>query len=366
MKKTAFGVLLVWLLFFVQPVRAAEISLPDLTAMQEAGDAWMDKDQMEISSLLSALLRGEDPLQAADPKQRAAHIVENFFTDMTGLFRQMLLMLLCAALFQVLAGLVEDRQIAQMGFSILFMLLATLLIRDFVTETKKLETLLNSLCNFMQASGTAYSLVVLGASGTASAAFFTQGILLVAMLTQKLIAGVFLPVMVCAVLLGICDKLSEERLISVLTEGMEKLVIWGFHTVMAAVTGVQLLRNMLAPAFDSFRRSAVGRAAASLPGIGSMVDAAAQTLLASAVLIRNCMGIAVLIVLFCGALTPVLHMTVRCGMFYLLAAIAQPVADQRIVGCLRVVARGYGIYVRLLAGTVVLFFLVVAVMTQTA
>ena len=362
MKKTAFGVLLVWLLFFVQPVRAAEISLPDLTAMQEAGDAWMDKDQMEISSLLSALLQGEDPLQAADPAQRVAHIVENFFTDMTGLFRQMLLMLLCAALFQVLA----NRQIAQMGFFILFMLLATLLIRDFVAETKKLETLLNSLCNFMQASGAAYSLVVLGASGTASAAFFTQGILLVAMLTQKLIAGVFLPVMVCAVLLGICDKLSEERLISVLTEGMEKLVIWGFHTVMAAVTGVQLLRNMLAPAFDSFRRSAVGRAAASLPGIGSMVDAAAQTLLASAVLIRNCMGIAVLIVLFCGALTPVLHMTVRCGMFYLLAAIAQPVADQRIVGCLRVVARGYGIYVRLLAGTVVLFFLVVAVMTQTA
>ena len=89
-------------------------------------------------------------------------------------------------------------------------------------------------------------------------------------------------------------------------------------------------------------------------------------LLASAVLIRNCMGIAVLIVLFCGALTPVLHMAVRCGMFYLLAAIAQPVADQRIVGCLRVVARGYGVYVRLLAGTVVLFFLVVAVMTQTA
>ena len=144
MKKTAFGVLLVWLLFFVQPVRAAEISLPDLTAMQEAGDAWMDKDQMEISSLLSALLQGEDPLQAADPSQRIAHIVENFFTDMTGLFRQMLLMLLCAALFQVLAGLVEDRQIAQMGFFILFMLIATLLIRDFVAETKKLETLLNS------------------------------------------------------------------------------------------------------------------------------------------------------------------------------------------------------------------------------
>lgn len=366
MKKTAFGVLLVWLLFLVQPVQAAELYLPELTDMQEAGDAWLDGDPMDISGLLSSLLQGEDPLQATDPAQRIAYIAGNFLTDMTELFRQLLLMILCAALFHVLAGLVEDRQIAQMGFSILFMLLAVLLIRDFVTETEKLKTLLNSLCSFMQASGAAYSLVILGASGSVSAAFFTQGILLVVTLTQKLIAGVFLPVMVCAVLLGICDKLSEERLISVLTEGMEKLVVWGFHTVMAAVTGVQLLRNMLAPAFDSFRRSAVGRAAASLPGIGSMVDAAAQTLLASAVLIRNCMGIVVLIVLLCGALTPVMYMAARCGVFYLLAAIAQPVADQRTVGCLRVVARGYGIYVRLLAGTVVLFFLAVAVMTQTA
>ena len=53
----------------------------DLTAMQEAVLAWMDKDQMDISSLLSALLQGEDPLQAADPAQRAAHIVKNFFVN---------------------------------------------------------------------------------------------------------------------------------------------------------------------------------------------------------------------------------------------------------------------------------------------
>ena len=366
MKKTAFGVLLVWLLFFVHPVQAAELSMPDLTDLQAAGESWLDGDQLEISELLSSLLEGEDPVQAVDMGQRIKYIAGNFLGNVTGLFRQLLLMILCAALFHVLAGLVEDRQIAQMGFSILFMLLAVLLIRDFVTETEKLKTLLESLCSFMQASGAAYSLVVLGASGSVSAAFFTQGILLVVTLTQKLIAGVFLPVMVCAVLLGVCDKISEERLISVLTDGMEKLVVWGFHTVMATVTGVQILRNMLAPAFDSFRRSLIGRAAESLPGIGSMVDAAAQTLLASAVLIRNCMGIAVLVVLLCGALAPVLYMAVRCGMFYLLAAIAQPVADQRIVGCLRVVARGYGIYVRLLAGTVVLFFLAVAVMTQTA
>lgn len=366
MKRIFLTLFFLAVFFWATPVMAAEDMLPDLSELESAGEQWMPKQPVDLSVLFLRLLKGEDPLKAAEVNGWIRNTVRDLTGNVVELFRQVLLLVLCAALFHILAGLVEDRQIAQMGFYILFMLLAFLLIRDFVTETKKMEKLLQDLCSFMQASCAAYSLAVLGASGSVSAAFFTQGLLLVTTLTQKLIVSAFLPVMVCEVLLGICDKISEERLLSVLTEGMEKLVLWGLRSVMAAVTGIQILRNMLAPAFDTFQRSLLGRAAQALPGIGSMVDAAAETLLASAVLIRNCLGIVVLLVLLGGSLLPVLYMLLRCGMFYLLAAFAQPVADKRIVGCLKVVARGYGIYARLLAGTVLLFFLTVAVMTQTA
>jgi stage III sporulation protein AE len=146
---------------------------------------------------------------------------------------------------------------------------------------------------------------------------------------------------------------------------MEKFVLWGMKTVVAGMTGVQILKNMLAPAMDTLKRSALGKAAEAIPGIGSAIGGAAQVLLASAVLIRNCMGIVILLVLVVGSLSPLLHMALKCGVLYVLSAVGQPVADRRMLGCIRSVARGYGMYVRVLSGTLVLFFLAVALMAQT-
>ena len=245
------------------------------------------------------------------------------------------------------------------------MLLATLLIRDFSEETEKIGTLLQELCSFMQVASAACSLAMVGAGEVTAAAFFTQGLLLLVTLTQWLIGRVFLPVTQCSVLLAVFDRISEKRLLSDLGELMEKAVLWGMKTVIAAVTGVQILRNMLAPALDTLKRSALGKAAQAIPGIGNMVGSAAEVLLASAVLIKSCLGIVILLILVMAGLSPLLHMVLKCAVFYLAAAFGQPVADPRIVGCIRAVARGYVICLKILSGTLLLFFLAVVVMAKT-
>lgn len=346
--------------------QTADISLPDMTEMQQAGEEWLDGVELSLPALIRQLMAGEDPLTAVELDGLLTQLVKNMGNDMTKLFRQILLLILCSAVFHMLAEIAADSRAGEMGFYILFMLLCALLLQEFTVDSRRIAELLQILCTFMQTSCAAYSMVILGASGSLSTVFFEQGLLFVITVTQWLVARIFLPVLVCSVLIGICDKISEERLLSVLTEGMEKFVRWGMQTVLAVVTGVQILRNMLAPAFDTVRRSVLGRAAEAVPGIGSMVNAAAEMLLASAVLIRNCMGIVILLVLVIGSLSPVLVMAMKCGAFYLLAALAQPVADRRIVSCLKVMARGYGLCVRILSGTVLLFFITVAVMTQVS
>lgn len=364
MKYTVWLVILCSFFLWQRPVYAGEETLPDMTDMQSAKEGWTDGIELDLKGLLQRLMQGEDPVTAVQADDMLRQLAGKLCNDMTKVFRQIFLLVLCSALFRILSKIAADERTEETGFYILFMVLCTLLIREFTQDTKQIASLLQALCVFMQTSSAAYSMVILGASGSLSAAFFEQGLLLVITVIQGIVTKVFLPLLVCAVLIGICDKISQERLLSVLTEGMERFVRWGMQTAVALVTGIQILRGMLAPAFDAVRRSALGKAAEAVPGIGSMVNAAAEMLLASAVLIRNCMGIVILIVLVAGSLSPILCMAVKCGMFYLLAALAQPVADRRITGSLKVVAGGYGLCVRILTGTVVLFFIAVAVMTQ--
>ena len=365
--KKLYAVLFVLLFLCCPKVVLAEekLQIPQLSELQKAGDALLDDKTIDIKEIFSRMMQGEDPLSAAKLEQQMKALLKEFADNATLLLRQILLLLLFSAIFRVLSGIVQDTRISETGFYILFMLLATLLIRDFSEETEKIGTLLQELCAFMQVASAACSLAMVGAGEVTSAAFFTQGLLLLVTLTQWLIGQIFLPVAQCAVLLAVFDQINEKRLLSDLGELMEKAVLWGMKTVIAAVTGVQILRNMLAPALDTLKRSALGKAAQAIPGIGSMVGSAAEVLLASAVLIKSCLGIVILLVIVIAGVSPILHLALKCAAFYLAAAFGQPVADPRIVGCIRAVARGYVICLKVLSGTLLLFFLAVAVMTKT-
>lgn len=362
-----FAVLLLMIILLMPVgVQADEASqLTDLSELQSAGEDLLDGEKMDLKEIFSRILQGEDPLSALELERQLKLLLEDFLSGATLLLRQILLLLLLSAAFRVLSGIVQDARISETGFYILFMLLAVLLIRDFSGETEKLGELLNDLCSFMQVASAACSAAMVSAGELSSSAAFTQGILLLVTVTQWLIGRVFLPVLQCAVLLEVFDQISEKRLLSELGELMEKFILWGLKTIMAVVTGVQILRNMLAPALDTLKRSALGRAAETIPGIGNLVGSAAEVLLASAVLIKNCLGIVILLVLVMSSLSPLLHMALKCAAFYLMAAFGQPVADPRITGCVRAMARGYGLCLRILSGTMLLFFLAVALMTGT-
>ncbi len=363
MKKIGLVLCLVFL--FALPVQAAEEEMTDISAWEEAKDAFLGEVQLDISSVFQGLMAGEDPLTLLDIKTQLKGLGKTFLEEATLLIRQILLLLLFSAAFRVLSGITGDQRVTETGFYILFMLLAVLLLRDFQKETESVSTLLDRLCEFMQIAGASLSLVMISGGSPVSGAFFQQGMLLMLNVTQWVISRIFLPVVQCGVLLSMFDHISDRRLLSELGELMEKFVLWGMKTVVAGMTGVQILKNMLAPAMDTLKRSALGKAAEAIPGIGSAIGGAAQVLLASAVLIRNCMGIVILLVLVVGSLSPLLHMALKCGVLYVLSAVGQPVADRRMLGCIRSVARGYGMYVRILSGTLVLFFLAVALMAQT-
>ena len=355
---------LFWLLLPVTVQAEEETQMPQFSELQEAGDTLLEGKNLDIKKSFSRMMQGEDPLSSMDVKQQLQVLLEDFADSATLLVRQLLLLLLFSAIFRILADIVSDDRISETGFYILFMLLAVLLIRDFSAETKELGELFTNIGSFMQVASAACSLVMVSAGEVTSAAFFTQGLMLLVSLTQWLIAQVFLSVTRCGVLLTVFDQISERRLLSDLGDLMEKFVLWGIKTVIAAVTGIQILRNMLAPALDTLKRSTLGRAAQAIPGIGSMVGTAAEVLLASAVLIKSCLGIAILLVLVMAGLSPLVHMALKCAALYVVAAFGRPVADPRIVGCIRAVARGYAICLKLLSGTLLLFFLAVAVMVR--
>ena len=75
------------------------------------------------------------------------------------------------------------------------------------------------------------------------------------------------------------------------------------------------------------KRSAVGKAASAIPGIGNAVTAVTELVLTSAVMVRNSFGAVIVILLLLIGAGPIIHYGSLSLVYRFLAAIAQPISD---------------------------------------
>ena len=83
-----------------------------------------------------------------------------------------------------------------------------------------------------------------------------------------------------------------------MAELLKNIISWVLKTALGLIIGMQLTRNLVAPALDSLRRTVIGKTASALPGVGNAIDAVTEMVIGSAALIRNCVGAVAVVILF--------------------------------------------------------------------
>lgn len=67
----------------------------------------------------------------------------------------------------------------------------------------------------------------------------------------------------------ICESSFQEEMLGKMAELIETVISWGLRTLLGVAAGLQVVRGLVAPVMDSLKRSAVGKTAGALPGIGA-------------------------------------------------------------------------------------------------
>ncbi len=94
--------------------------------------------------------------------------------------------------------------------------------------------------------------------------------------------------------------------------------------------------------------------------MGRLGQGAGEIMLGCAMLIKNSVGMAAIIVLFFIVLTPLVKTLIFSLMYRLLSAVLQPVSDNRIVEGIEAVARAGNLYY-IVIRCIYMFFIVIAI-----
>lgn len=378
----AAGALAIFSLSFLIPIQARAENAFDYDRVQEEAEEpdtslLEDLDFSEVQKTVDEILEGNfqfetTVLDLITGKQ--AFTLESFLESLIRQAgssweteKQILLSILvlgiAASLFSNFSTIFQNQQIADVSFEIAYMLLFLILLQVFSGAAELAAGVIGALRQFMDALIPAYCLAVTMASGTATAVVFYQFLLGLIYVLEWLIQEGLLGLIRVHVILVFINHLTKEEYLSQMTELVGKLAGWVLKTVLAVVIGFNTLQGIITPVIDSLKSTAFSRVTRMIPGIGNVAGSVTDVLLGSAVLIKNGIGAAALVVIVLLCLAPLVKLGILAVLLELASALIQPVSDKRMTGCVAGVGGAIRLLFRAVFTVAVLFVITVVVVT---
>ncbi|MDY3250169.1 MAG: stage III sporulation protein AE [Candidatus Choladocola sp.] len=345
-----------------KPEETAEEYL-NLTEIQKELEMLTQTEVFSFTDTVKKLITGEIPFHFEDI---LPFLFSLFFSEMNQMRKtalQILIIVLSSAVFSNFVRMFENSQIADISFYAVYLLISTMLVRCFSTMNQLVSNTCDSVSAFMKVLLPSYLITVVLSSGTVSALGFYEITVLAMNLLQLFIIKIILPSINFYLILLILNQLSMEEYLSRFAELAETVIGWTIQSILGIVLGLQAVQCLIAPAVDSLKNSSLHQLAKSVPGVGSALDAAAETVAGSAVVIKNAVGVAGILALLVICLTPILKLSACILIFRILCAVIQPFSDRRMVDGIDSISRGSVLLLKTLLTCLAIFIVSLAMIT---
>lgn len=277
----------------------------------------------------------------------------------------LVILLLSAAVLSAIARAFKNKQISEMGFYMIFLLLFLIMMKSFGVCYTLTETVIGDLIDFMRVLMPAYLMAAAVSAYRTTAVMYYEGFLLLIYYLQKLVLSLILPGIRCYVLFSLLSYLGKEDFFARGRDGLKRGILFVLKAMIGVPAGLQMIQGMIFPAIDEMKHTAVSKGVSSLGSIGNVAQNVTDVILGSGALLKNGIGVvaAGLIVSIC--LVPVVQVACYVVFYQLLAATAEPVVDKRFTGAIGELGDGIGLLVKVLFTVCAMFLLTIAIVCVT-
>ncbi len=341
-----------------------KLDFDDLDELLEQEVFAGQREKVKFSDIVEVLLT--EGIQGVDGELLKNWISDAFIYELAENRQVLAQVVLLAVVFSVLhnfTGTFQGGYIANLLFLMVYCVMAVLLLATFLDFGDLVEDTLSQSVDFMKMLVPTFCFSMIFAAGTESAAGFYQLAFLVIYLIQWLFLNILSPMVHMYVLIELFNHFYEDEKFQNLSELLHSAIRISMKTAGTIVVGLNVVQGLILPAKDRLFGSATLKAASAIPGIGNTIGNVGEMLLGAGALIKNCVGVAALLVLVIIGIIPILKILLLSLMYKVAAVVVEPVADKRFAGCLRGMAEGGVLYLQLLVYATALFFVTIALTT---
>ena len=304
-----------------------------LDELEQGMEELFPEYDISLENLMNKLLSGNVIDALAEFMQEIIVQLSGNTLGLKNIFVWLLVLGVTSALMSHLVEVFDKHQVADLSFYFMYLLMTAILLKCFAEIAQTAVTALESIVLFGRLLVPVYLLTVGVATGSITAAAYYQLLLILIYGVEQILLGVVVPLVYSYCLLSVINGIWIEEKLTLFVEFVEKLIGWILKASIGAVTGVSVFQSVLTPVLDSVKKGAWQKAIAVIPGIGKGAEGAMELIVGSAVVIKNSVGLVLLMLLFFLCATPLLQIFFTAVMIKAAAAFMGIVSDKRITAC---------------------------------
>lgn len=301
-------------------------------------------------------------------KQLALYMRQEFFADIgdyRGIFVSVLLLGLLSAVFSEFGRLFEGKQIADLSYYIIYLMMVTVLLQVMERGIALTSNTLENIADFSRILIPTYCLSVgLAAGGTTAIAFYEIALLIIFMI-ERMMLILIIPCIYSYVFLAVMNGIGPDSRMDGIVKLLKKGIQLILKLVITAISCFGVLQAIITPVLDSVQSNTLQTLAASIPGIGGFINTATEVVYGSAVLVKNAVGVAGIILLIILCVEPLIQLAFLTFALKAAAAVMGIVADRRMNHCVEQISDGSDLLFRSAATAMALFVITISIVAVT-
>lgn len=337
----------------------------DLSGMDEVIQGYFPEMNNSSEELLRELMQGNIRTVMEKIWEKVCYRIWGELPFARQMFIYILVIGIASSFFSGFSDLFSKGKQAKVAFYLLYLTLIGVLIKAFMMTSQIASQTIHSVVDFVRMFIPTYFLAVGVSSGTQTAVAYYEVMLLVIYFVESFIVGAVLPMIYSYIMLGFLNGIWAEDRLVLLLDLLKKGVELSLKIVLGAITGFSLVQALIVPVVDGLKNSAIHKLISAIPGVGSAAKGITELLMGAAVLIKNSMGILLLLLLLGLCLVPAVKIGLLALCVKLASAITGIISDKRISECADRVGEGCFLMLRCVFTSVALFFIVVAVIAYS-
>lgn len=252
----------------------------------------------------------------------------------------------------------ENKSISQITYYVQYILIVTLIMTNFSQVITMIKESVQNLVGFIDMLIPILLTLIITTGNIVSAGMLQPILLFIITFIGNFINNIILPLVLVSTALGIVSKISDRIQIDKLSKFFKSSVVWILGVVLTLFVGVVSLEGNLSSSVDGVTAKTAKAAVSSfIPVVGKILGDAVDTVIGCSSILKNAIGIIGVVVVIGICIAPIIKLTILMAVYYLGAALCQPIADSKIISLLEQIGDTFKILLAILCSVSVMLII---------